>query len=175
MTTTACPHQHCAACQNVFCGVLTACVAGDAAKESMCSSQAVSKTVSQTSVARNRSSSSAAVPVSVGLSSAVVFLVHPSSDPSPSKLQLLIPPLAAGCHCLVAINGPSRVEGLITAATGLNTRGPASALTGEGLGLYHSARHFCAATPCCCGRSEYAAIASALLPRDCYTASCHSL
>ncbi len=47
-----------------------------------------------------------------GMSSAVVFLVHPSSEPSPSKLSLLVPALVAGCHCLVAINGPSRVEGL---------------------------------------------------------------
>lgn len=47
---------------------------------------------------------------SAGLSSAVVFMVHPSSEPSPNKLNLLIPPLAAGCHCLVAINGPTRVQ-----------------------------------------------------------------
>lgn len=61
-----------------------------------------------------------------GLSSAVVFLVHPSSEPSPSKLQLLIPPLAAGCHCLVAVNGPSRVKGLAGATAGASFKGTAA-------------------------------------------------
>lgn len=53
-----------------------------------------------------------------GLSSAVVFLVHPSSEPSPNKLNLLVPALAAGVHCLIAINGPGRVEGLTAPAAG---------------------------------------------------------
>lgn len=56
----------------------------------------------------------------------MVFLVHPSSEPSPSKLQLLILPLAAGCHCLVAVNGPSRVRGLAAATTGPNFKGAAA-------------------------------------------------
>jgi hypothetical protein len=63
---------------------------------------------------------------SAGLSSAVVFLVHPSSEPSPSKLQLLIPPLAAGCHCLVAINGPSRLQGLAATTGAASSRGQAA-------------------------------------------------
>lgn len=70
----------------------------------------------------------------------MVFLVHPSSEPSSSKLQLLIPPLAAGCHCLVAVNGPSRVRGLaaVTAGAGASFKGTAadrtpSSYAGEGL------------------------------------------
>ena len=50
----------------------------------------------------------------------MVFLVHPSSEPSPAKLSLLVPALVSGCHCLVAINGPSSVEGL---AAGRDTTG----------------------------------------------------
>jgi hypothetical protein len=51
-----------------------------------------------------------------GLASAVVYLVHPSSQPSPDQLEVLWGPLAAGRHVLVAINGPSRVKGLTAAA-----------------------------------------------------------
>lgn len=65
-----------------------------------------------------------------GLASAVVFLVHPSSEPSPNKLNLLVPALAAGCHCLVAINGPSRVDGL--------TARPAANVSGETQDKEHS-------------------------------------
>eukprot|EP00878_Enallax_costatus_P000521 GHUV01000616.1.p1 GENE.GHUV01000616.1~~GHUV01000616.1.p1 ORF type:complete len:437 (+),score=146.12 GHUV01000616.1:1904-3214(+) len=54
-----------------------------------------------------------------GLASAVVYLVHPSSQPSPDALEVLWGPLAAGRHVLVAINGPSRVRGLAAAATGI--------------------------------------------------------
>eukprot|EP00882_Tetradesmus_deserticola_P001422 GHRQ01001538.1.p1 GENE.GHRQ01001538.1~~GHRQ01001538.1.p1 ORF type:complete len:205 (+),score=97.41 GHRQ01001538.1:47-616(+) len=53
-----------------------------------------------------------------GFASAVVFLVHPGSEPSPDKLAVLEGPLAAGRQCLVAINGPSRVKGLTAGAGG---------------------------------------------------------
>jgi len=48
-----------------------------------------------------------------GLASAVVFLVHPASEPSADKLLLLEGPLSAGRRCLVAINGPGRHPGLL--------------------------------------------------------------
>lgn len=53
-----------------------------------------------------------------GLASAVVYLVHPSTEPTPDQLEVLWGPLAAGRHVLVAINGPSRVKGLTAAAGG---------------------------------------------------------
>lgn len=53
-----------------------------------------------------------------GFASAVVFLVHPGSEPAPDKLAVLAGPLAAGRQCLVAINGPGRVKSLAAAAAG---------------------------------------------------------
>jgi hypothetical protein len=53
-----------------------------------------------------------------GSASAVVFLMHPGSEPSPDKLAVLESPLAAGRQCLVAINGPGRVKSLTTGAGG---------------------------------------------------------
>ncbi|KAF6259447.1 hypothetical protein COO60DRAFT_1460173 [Scenedesmus sp. NREL 46B-D3] len=69
-------------------------------------------------------SSAAAAPASpckwcsAGFASAVVFLVHPGSEPSPDKLAALEGPLAAGRQCLVAINGPGRVKGLTAGTSG---------------------------------------------------------
>eukprot|EP00879_Flechtneria_rotunda_P004696 GHRR01004960.1.p1 GENE.GHRR01004960.1~~GHRR01004960.1.p1 ORF type:complete len:884 (+),score=323.86 GHRR01004960.1:843-3494(+) len=65
-----------------------------------------------------------------GLASAVVYLVHPNSEPSAEKLALLEGPLAAGRHVLVAVNGPGRVKGLLNAAA--SGQEPAGANTAEG-------------------------------------------
>jgi hypothetical protein len=54
--------------------------------------------------------------VHAGLASAVLFLIHPGSEPSPAALLLLEAPLAAGRRVLLAINGPSRVDGLLPGA-----------------------------------------------------------
>eukprot|EP00775_Hariotina_reticulata_P008232 gene8232-8422_t len=62
-----------------------------------------------------------------GLASAVVFLVHPSSEPSPEKLVLLEGALAAGRRCLVAINGPSRQPRLLQGVAA-----PPASLAGNG-------------------------------------------
>jgi hypothetical protein len=51
----------------------------------------------------------------------VVYLVHPRTQPAPDKLALLAAPLAAGCHCLIAINGPGRAPGLIGGGGGGRT------------------------------------------------------
>lgn len=65
-----------------------------------------------------------------GLASAVVYLVHPASEPSPDQLEVLWGPLAAGRHVLVAINGPSRVKGLAAAAAA-GAPAPAATLSTE--------------------------------------------
>lgn len=58
-----------------------------------------------------------------------MYLVHPSSQPSVDKLALLAGPLAAGCHTLIAVNGPSRMPGLMTGSFRAAAQPPAPAPT----------------------------------------------
>ncbi|KAF8068396.1 hypothetical protein HT031_002085 [Scenedesmus sp. PABB004] len=82
-----------------------------------------------------------------GLASAVVFLVHPASEPAPDALSLLARPLAAGRHCLVAINGPARVKGLLRDGGGGGGGGGGGAVASDAPGAEMAAAGGAPAAP----------------------------